>query len=306
MHKHTFITLTAPGKPALETLMLAASIRRFAGNLADNLIWVFVPEPAGQLSPEEQEQFTYLKVRIISYNMEPEIYQFPFAAKVEAAAVAEYMAQGQTELLTWLDSDTIVINEPTEFILPSDKAFGYRPVHHRLIGPAWDESLDPFWRLIYQHCSVPDGHTFPMTTHVGEKTLPYFNAGSLVVRPERLLLVRRWEMFQKCYRLPAYAAFYERDYRYAIFMHQAIFTGVILQALNPSEMQELSHKINYPLHLHGDIPANLRPAAINELVTARYESIFDDPEWQQSFSVAEPLRSWLEAQPRVQNWLQLE
>jgi hypothetical protein len=306
MHKHTFITLTTPGKPALETLMLAASIRRFAGNMADSLIWVFVPQPAGQLPPEEQEQFTNLKASIIPYDIEPEIFQFPFAAKVSAAAVAETMAQGQTELLTWLDRDTIVINEPTELILPPDKSFGYRPVHHRLIGPAWGEPLDSFWRLIYQHCGVPDGRTFPMTTHVGEKILPYFNAGSLVVRPERRLLVRWWEMFQSSYHLPEYAAFYERDCRYAIFMHQAILTGVILQALNPSEMQELSHKINYPLHLHGDIPANLRPAAINELVTARYESIFDDPEWQQNFSVAEPLSSWLEMQPRVQNRPQLE
>ncbi|MEJ2749804.1 MAG: hypothetical protein P8183_18130 [Anaerolineae bacterium] len=299
MHKNTFITLTTSGQAALDGLLLAASIRRFAGSLAGSPIWVFVPQSTGPLSPAEMAQFAHLQADIVPYEIEPEILTFPFAAKIGATAVAEKMAQDQTELLTWLDRDTIVLNEPAEFIRPPGKALGYRPVHHRLIGLTWNEPLDPFWQLIYQHCRVPDGRNFPMTTHVGQKIRPYFNAGSFVVRPERELLTQWWDMFQKCFRRPEFADFYARDGRYAIFMHQAIFTGILLHALTPDEMQELSPQVNYPLHLHNDIPAHLRPDVIDTLVTARHESIFDTPAWQ-SLPIAESLQSWLKMQPRIQ------
>jgi hypothetical protein len=299
MYKQAFVTLTAPGQSVLDALLLAASIRRFAGAWAGSPIWVFVPQTTGQLSPSEMAQFADLDVDVVPFALEADIGQFPFAAKIGATAVAENMARGQTELLTWLDRDTIVLNEPAEFILPPGKALGYRPVHHRLIGPAWNEPRDLFWQLIYRRCRVPEGRDFRMTTHTGEATRPYFNAGSFVVRPERELMAQWLERFRHCYRLPEFAEFHERDGRYAIFMHQAVFTGVLLHALAPEEMQELSPRINYPLHLHDDIPADLRPTAVNELVTVRHESIFDTPDWQ-SLPIAEPLKSWLTAQPRLQ------
>ncbi|MCB8922761.1 MAG: hypothetical protein H6662_14330 [Ardenticatenaceae bacterium] len=299
MHKQTFITLAVPGQSALDALLLAASIRRFAGAWADSPIWVFVPQDAGQLSLAEAAQFAELGVDILPFALDTDIGQFPFAAKIGATAVAENMALGQTELLTWLDRDTIVLNEPAEFMLPPGKALGYRPVHHRLIGPAWGEPRDPFWQLIYQHCRVPEGRDFRMTTHTGEATGPYFNAGSFVVRPERGLMAQWLERFQHCYRLPEFANFYEQDGRYATFMHQAVLTGVLLHALTPDEMQELSTRINYPLHLHDDIPADLRPTAVNELMTVRHESMFEIPDWQR-LPIAEPLKSWLAAQPRLQ------
>ena len=86
---------------------------------------------------------------------------------------------------------------------------------------------------------------------------------------------------------------------YVIFIHQAVLTAVFLRELLPQQMQLLSPKINYPLHLHQDIPAEQRPTTIDELVTVRYESIFNEPGWQQ-LPITEPLKSWLESQPRVQ------
>jgi hypothetical protein len=142
-----------------------------------------------------------------------------------------------------------------------------------------------------------------MTTHTGEKTRPYFNAGTFVVRPKQNLLTRWREVFNQQYHQPEFQVFYEADEVYATFMHQAIFTGVLLQNLEPTEMRELSPKINYPLHLHADIPATLRPGTINDLTTLRYENTFSNPGWQESFPIEEPLLSWLEAQSLVQNAL---
>ena len=97
---------------------------------------------------------------------------------------------------------------------------------------------------------------------------------------------------------PEFMNYYEQNQRYAIFIHQAVFTGVLLHYLKPEEMAKLSPKMNYPLHLHNDIPADQRPAMVNELISVRYENIFDQPDWQQ-LPIKEPLRSWLKVQPRV-------
>jgi len=106
------------------------------------------------------------------------------------------------------------------------------------------------------------------------------------------------EVFKNWYRQEQLQAYYEKNQLYAIFIHQAIFTGVFLSALRLDEMQLFSPKINYPLHLHADIPSDQRPKTIDALVTARYESIFDEAVWQQ-FPITEALRNWLKNQPRL-------
>lgn len=293
-----FTTLAIPEKSELDALMMSKSIRRFGGDLADNPIWVLVPATL-PLSALTIEKLTQLKAKIISFEVAPEILEFPFATKIVAAAFAENQAVKKAEYLAFMDGDTLVLQEPTQFLIAADKTLGYRPVHHKLIGSAWDEELDSFWQLIYEICAVPDENIFPMMTHAGERIRPYFNAGIFVTRPERGLLAQWRDLFLKWYRQPQLEAHYETNQLYAIFIHQAIFTGVLLHSLRVDEFFEFSPQINYPLHLHNQIPIDQRPATINNLVTARHENIFDTSDWQQ-LPIMEPLKSWLELQLRLQ------
>jgi len=299
MHKQTFITLAYPGSSISSTLMMVASIRKFGETLADSPVRVLFPRSLGDFSEQECTRFAELCVETVPFDADEETLKFPFGAKVQAAAIAEQRAAEKTELLIWLDSDTIVITEPNEFMLPMDKAMGYRPVHHKLLGLAWGEQPDPFWTLIYQYCQVPVQKGFLMRTHVGEKICPYFNAGTFVVRPEKGILTRWWQVFQSSYRVSDFLFLYEKDSRYAIFMHQAVFTGVLLSMLEPTEMQELSPSINYPLHLHQDIPLNLRANHISDLVTVRYEKIFYEPGWQKKLPISDQLVGWIETQLKI-------
>jgi hypothetical protein len=299
MHNLIFATLAAPGQPELDILLLAKSIRTFGGEFSTNPIWVFTPTELGSLSEPTQEKLTQMKAKNIPFDVDPEILKFPFAVKTVAAACIEAQTLNQTERLVFMDRDTIVLQEPVEFLIATDRVLGYRPVHHKLIGPAWDKPLDSFWQLVYEVCDVPDDVLFPMMSHTGEQIRPYFNAGMFIIRPERGSLTHWQDTFLNWYRQPQFKAYYEKDQRYAIFIHQAIFTGILLQNLKPEEMVELSSRINYPLHLHSEIPEDQRPSTINELITVRYESIFDTPDWEE-LPIMEPIRSWLEAQPRFQ------
>ena len=110
--------------------------------------------------------------------------------------------------------------EPSEFLIPADRMLGYRPVHRKLIGVAWQGPLDPFWSLVYRICGVTGGHDFSMVTHCGEKVRPYFDAGIIVVRPEHGLLTVRHRVFREAHLRSDFQEFYRENRLYAIFIHQ--------------------------------------------------------------------------------------
>lgn len=301
MDRITIITLAVPGTAALKALMMANSLRCFGGELSHSPIWWLVPDTMMGFSNQTRQEMARLDIKISPFKLAPEVQKFPFAAKAIAAAHGEAAARGATERLAWLDLDNIILCQPDEMLLPEGKSLAYRPVHHKLIGPAWDEPLDDFWNLVYSACQAPAGHQFPMMTHTGEKTRPYFNAGTFVTRPETGLMALWQDTFLDLYQQPEFQSWYQKGDLYAIFFHQAILTGVILHALTPDDVHLLSPRINYPLHLHSDVPEALRPVNLGELTTLRYENIFDHSDWPDDLPILAPIQDWLEAQPLLQN-----
>ena len=294
MERLFFAATVAPSSPDNEVLMLFESLRTFGGELSDSPSIVLVSEAAGPLSDEVKERFQALNVRLLPFALDEEARQFPFASLAYASAQAEEHAKGKAELLVWMNSNTLVINSPTDFLLSQGTNFAYRPVHHTKIGPVYEKPLDSFWAQIYQHCGVEDGRAFPMETCVRDNTLrPYFNAGLFVVRPEQGLLETWCDYFEQLYRHPDFKPFYEKDMLYGIFMHQAVLSGVVLNMCEQKELRELPETINYPLHLHDEYPPEYRPKALNELITCRYEGIKELPDVLKGIHVEEPLKSWL-------------
>jgi hypothetical protein len=264
--------------------------------LAEVPIAVFFQQDSLKISRSEVDYLNRFDVNWFGFQADAGLRNFPFGVRVQAAYEAEKRLKGETELLAWLDRDTLVINEPVEFLLPSGIDLGYRPVHHRMLGTPWGEDLDRFWELVYRKCgAVFDPNDF-MITHCGEKIRPYFNAGSTVIRPEAGLMERWWDTFHAQCLTEDFLSFYDRDRLYSVFVHQAILTGVILAALDKNTRREFSGRINYPLHLHQDIPEDLRIESINDLITVRCESILEEPGWQDSLPIHEPLLSWLKNQ----------
>lgn len=53
---------------------------------------------------------------------------FPLAGNVFAAAKAEECVAGETETLAWLDKDSLIINQPDEFLLADDFKVQHRHI----------------------------------------------------------------------------------------------------------------------------------------------------------------------------------
>lgn len=294
MKNYVFACTAQPGQGMAEALLLARSIRQFGGSMAGNTIGVLIPETGDEVGQQIEADFRSLAVRLIPFTFSDEAHGFPFAGKVFAAAKAEAWAEGANSNLIWMDRDSLVLQEPFALQLPPGKLLGYRPVDHTLIGSPYDSPLDDFWGLVYRLCAVPAERVFPMIASVDENRIrPYFNAGMLVVRPEHKLL-RSWAgNFERLYDAPSFKPFYEQDFLYRIFFHQAILAGTVLTAFDQAQIYPLPYLVNYPLHMHSLYPAAFRPARMNDLISCRYDTFFQDPAWQDESLIDEPLKSWL-------------
>ncbi|MHA2364592.1 MAG: flavin reductase [Candidatus Hodarchaeales archaeon] len=294
MEKLIFATISNSGSTDSDIHLFASSIRKFAGSLSNSPIWVFVPESQHEIKKEMGKQLKSINVDIFKFTINQDVFKFPFTGDVLAAATAESLAKDKTEFLAWVGSDTLILNEPKDLLLESDINLGYRPVHHTLIGSIFEEPIDPFWKLIYQKCNVPDENIFPMKTHVDGNTLrPYFNAGFLIVRPKKGLLKKWWDNFKELYPDLCFKEYYKKNEQYIIFIYQAVLTGVILSTLDKQELKELPFNYNYPLHLYSESSKEFKPQNINDLITARHCSInINDPQSLDKFPIHDPLKSW--------------
>ena len=295
-----FAFMLGNGEAETDALRLARSIRAFGGQFCFNPIWMLSQRSEDDLLEVTRQGLYSLGVRMITFDMDPEAVHFPFADYVTAAGIAEGLAQAETRFLTMMATDTLVLQTPSACLLPVGKSLGACPVHLKLLGSGYNDPIDEFWSLIYRHCQVDLERIFPLQTIVDEQLVrAYFNAGLLIVRPERGLL-RAWQAdFDHCYHMPEFKPFYTMNVLYDIFMHQAVLAGSILSSLKPEEFQQLPFKMNYPLHLHTRVAASRRPASLDQLITCRYEDYDEfcsNPDVDGLIQIDKPLKDWLQAQ----------
>ncbi|TFF95812.1 hypothetical protein EU546_02630 [Candidatus Thorarchaeota archaeon] len=274
--------------------LLIKSIREFAGRLSSSRIITMIPFGGAEEPVQTKERLEMLGADAFYCELEPVELSFPFVAEARCASQLEKIIGGNSEILAWLLANTIVLNEPSDFILRKGKELAYRPVHHKLLGLAMDEELNPFWTAVFRVCEVKEEDLFTMVPHVERREIrPYFNAGILVTRPALGLLSLWDDLFESVYMKPDFMRFYEVDHRYRIFIHQAILTGVILKMMKRDDMLELPSTYNYPVHLHYDDETPERPHLIDDLTTVRHEGFHKNPDWSSSLPAGNELKQWI-------------
>jgi hypothetical protein len=197
---------------------------------------------------------------------------------VFAAAEAERQAAGKAAVLVFMGTDTIVLDEPSEFILPEGISLGYCPVMHRNISPLYTEPLDAYWSRAYSIMNIDESAVFKMITPADSDTIrPYFNAGCLSTRPERGLF-RSWatSYIELC-RDSLLKREAEKDAMKRVFTFQVALTGTFLNNLERDEMWEFSKRYNYPIFFKEMYGAKNDFNDITGVATIRYEDFFDNP-----------------------------
>jgi hypothetical protein len=294
MDKISLVTLTVTPFWADQTVLLAESLRSFGGQLAQVPLTVLTPTGTVPLPQKVLDKLSAQNAEIIPINIEEAALKFPLGFLPFAAAEAEKLAKGKSELLAWMLPDTLFISSPKSFLLPQGKQLGYRPVHHSNIGSEIMHPPDAFWSLVLSHCKVPEKRIFPMETCTRDKVVrPYINAGMLVTRPENGFMNAWMQSFQNAYRHEDFVPLLA-DKRNAIFLHQAVLSGVMMHQYSLDELYELPETINYPLHLHDEYPNEYKPKTLKELITCRFESIQELRQGLEKIRVEPPIKAWLD------------
>lgn len=275
---------------------LVESIRTFAGKYRHAPIWIYLPASLLQADSTAAERFAALDAELRISEAPPEAQRYYFAGKVFAAGDAEAAAADVARLLVWMDEDTIVLREPIDFNLPDQIVFAYRPVMHNRSGSLYDRPPNPYWSRIYEKLAITAADLFPVVTPADrQKIRAYFNAGLLVVRPERGIL-RRWpEDFAILYTDPELIRMCDEDITNKIFLHQTALVGAVLNSVAENETMELSDRYNYPIFFHQQWDAEREFGSIEDVVTLRYDVYFrnPDPDWRRKLKGPDSLVGWL-------------
>ena len=277
-------------------LLMAESIRTFGGRYKDAPIRAYMPVALAEQEAGTVAKFKELHVEVRLSEAPEDGAWFYYSAKVFAAAKAEAEAKGDAEILAWLDEDTIVLDEPGEFLLPEGKSLGYRPVMHKNIGLLYSESPDAFWGRAFELLSVPESAVFPMVTPAdGDTIRPYFNAGCMVVRPERGLMARWVDCWTTLYGDSLLTEMCRADVKHRIFIHQVALAGAILAHLDQDELLEFSSWINYPIFFEQVFGAKRVFDDITDVVTFRHESYFRKPapDWEKKLKGPADRVAWI-------------
>jgi len=276
--------------------VLVESLRTFGGRLKDAPIWVYASEEFRAAESASLARLASLGADVRIGRADDRAIWYPLARKVFAAAQAEAEAAGKVGILARLDPDTIFLDEPEEFILPGGKDLGYRPVFHRTISPLYDEPLDAYWARAYELMGIQASEVFPVVTPAdGDTIRAYFQAGCVVVRPERGTL-RKWEaMLSLLAADPEIKEICGTDPRKRLFTFQVALAGAILKGLPRSALYAFSDRINYPIFFKELFGAKRDFHDLSGAVTVRYEQLFANPppDWDKKLTGPADKVAWI-------------
>jgi hypothetical protein len=275
---------------------LAESIRSFAGRFSEAPVWVFYPDDFNGLPELQAPRFARIKAELISSHTPEEARWFYFSGKTFAAACAEQKAESETDVLVWMDEDTIVLSEPSALNLEAGCSFAYRPVMHNRSGALFNATPNPFWQRIHEVLSIRGELLFPMVTPVDrQKIRAYFNAGLLVTRPELGVLSAWADSFRAVCEDSTLVQMCREDVTHRIFLHQAALVGAVLHKVERDAMKELPAAYNYPLFFERQWDAVDSFDRIDDIVTLRYDTYFrnPDPNWANLLHGPSHVVDWL-------------
>ena len=90
-----FAFMLGSGEAENDALRLARSIRTFAGEFCFNPIWMLSQRDEDDLSEATRQQLFSLGARLVTFEVDPNVVNFPFSKYVFAAAIAEGWHKGK-------------------------------------------------------------------------------------------------------------------------------------------------------------------------------------------------------------------
>jgi glyoxylase-like metal-dependent hydrolase (beta-lactamase superfamily II) len=288
-----FATCVENAAQARKAELLLSSIRRFGGPLAAAPVYVVVDGRFPALAARAGE----LSAIVLPLRVEGPVPPVPFARKAFAAAQVEALVTQSAGTLVWLDPETMVLDPPVALRLGRREAAATRPVFlHNAVGVLPAASVDPFWARLLREAGAAAAAVPAVTTFVdGESIRFYVNCGVFAVRPARGIC-REWaRVFGAVGNDAAFLRSAAADRLHRTFLHQAVFSAVLLARTTAAERRTLGDAVGYPLHLHERVPADRRLARLADAPVVVHEDLLERrPDWSGLLSIDAERAAWLD------------
>jgi hypothetical protein len=296
-----FLGIIESGRLEHEVRLLVQSIREFSGPFSQCPVYVVQPRAGPPPSKTTLNLLGQLGAIYVKADLnkssegkpQPGHKCYALINKPHAASLVESMLVDKVEFLALLDSDTLLLNSPSEFLLEAGCQVAVRPVDRGVICPNFQEPLTPFWEQVYRVCDVNPDQVWELVSTVDQKRIrAYFNSGTVVVRPRKGLFKRWKENVERFLpsELDPNICGTERE---KIFVEQAFLTGTILSTIPKESIKILSATYNYPLHNQRSLPPSVRLADFSEIVTVHYHKALRDDVWMDTIRVSPEYQTWL-------------
>ncbi len=265
-----FLICTEPGRLEGQSLLLAESVRKFAGHMKDTPIYSFHPRSGNPISIKTQKKFEDLGVIHEQIPLNVEFFDYYLANKPFVCAHAEQVIDA--DILVFLDSDKCIFQAPEAFFLPEGYNVGLRPEYGRGIGSCGQgDRNEPYWQTLYELFGI-EQEVF-ITTPIGNRKIRgYWNSGMVVVRRSAGIFSEWKENFVKVMRLGI--APVQGNY-----MVEQSLLSITVCALN-QVVYTLPPFYSYPLPLHNRLSKENKANSLHDLVSIHYFNMFFFDNWK--------------------------
>jgi hypothetical protein len=310
-----FVACIEGGVLEAQTLLLFESIRLYGGRFAGCAAYALSPRVGHAISAEARRRLDELGVHYSDAVLNTECPEYGSANRVAAAAHVE---EGHRhEFLVVLDSDTLILREPDEFLLPPGMDVALRPVDLKgmcTAGPG--DPFDGYWRDLCRCCGV-DYEQIPWVESFvdRQRVKASYNGGLIVARGEAGIMRRCADYFFASIRqglaprregrpFRAGAGWVESPASRLWGSSQAALSLAIWSSTRG--VRELPPTYNYPLHLHARLDPAPARETLRSLVHVHYHALLEErlsanPLFSEPETLTLDQRAWLRlAGARVQ------
>lgn len=262
-----FIACVESGNLENQALLLFRSIRKYAGRYKDASIYSFQPRGGNLLKKETLDAFSELNVTHNDEVLNTEFQYYPMSNKIFACAKAEERLK--EDILVFLDSDTVVVNEPGDFELTEGVVTAVCPVHSKNRGSTGrGDPNDRYWEKLYSICNAPEA-PFVETVVDHIRIRAYWNAGLIVVRRSSGLF-RQWkDDFLKLMGVGHIPKGHINN------MDQLALAATLAKVAD--RVKILDYRYNYPLPKRSLLVQPYCDAELDDLVHIHYHRWFNKP-----------------------------
>ena len=148
----TFLFCVESGYFEGQILLVLESVRRFGGSLADAPALVVTPRYGPSLTRATIRGLDRLGARYLYRDMRSRWDWYPYMNKGLAAQLAEDYVH--TEQVLWLDSDVILVSEPTSLVLGPGEDFACCAVDKNAGSSGPDDPNEAYWVALAQHLGI--------------------------------------------------------------------------------------------------------------------------------------------------------